>query len=289
MVFQPNDLQPDRSARDFYGSEIRRFRLMANDMSLGALAKIVKFSRSYLSRIERGQSKPPEGLSELLDGAFLTDGHFLRLYGLARKDDVPDQYRHFMELAETALLHEEYTVTIPGLLQTADVASAVLHAGEPWATPQEISAWHDTRMRRQERLNSELPECRYWFILDEGALHRRIGGPEAMAVQLQRLLDVSRLSHVTVQILPYSSGEHSEMGGSLSLLTLPEGEVVAYEEGSRSGYLFEDPEEVRHRRALYDLLRAQALSPRDSEAMISAVLKEFNDAVRRTRRPVAEE
>ncbi|SDT69877.1 hypothetical protein SAMN05216371_3867 [Streptomyces sp. TLI_053] len=285
MVFQPNDLQPDRSARDFYGSEIRRYRLLADDMSLGTLAKIVKFSKGYLSRIERGQSKPPEGLSELLDAAFLTDGHFLRLFGLARRDDVPDQYRHFMELAETALEHEQYTVTIPGLLQTADVASAVLHAGEPYATPQEIAEWLDTRMRRQERLHSKSPECRYWFILDEGALHRCIGGPEVMVVQLQRLLEVSRLPHVRIQILSYSSGEHSEMGGSLTLLSLPDGEVVAYEEGSRSGYLFEDPDEVRHRRALYDLLRAQALSPRDSEAMISAVLKEFNDAVRR----VAEE
>ncbi len=285
MVFEATDLEPGRSPRHFYGAEVRRHRKAANDMSLARLSVIVRFSAGYLSRIEHGYSKPPEGLSEALDVAFGTDGSFGRLFELVRNNDFPDAYRGFMELAEVALLHEEYTVTIPGLLQTYDVASAVLRAGQPFAAPAEIEDWLTTRMRRQERLNAEKPQARYWFILDEGAIRRGIGGPEAMAVQLQRLLDVATLPHITVQILPYSSGEHSEMGGSLTLLTMPGDEVVAYEEGSRAGHLFDDPEEVRHRRALYDLLRAQALSPRDSEAMIRAVLKEVSDAAR----PVAEE
>ncbi|MFD4659353.1 helix-turn-helix domain-containing protein [Kitasatospora sp. NPDC058444] len=289
VAFQPRELTPELSPRHFYGSEIRRYREMNGNMSLDSLASIVKFSKGYLSRIEGGISKPPPNLSELLDKAFLTDGHFGRLYPLAAREQFPDRWRQFMELAEVAVLHEEYTVTIPGLLQTFEVASRVLRAGQPFAADEEIGDWLDTRMRRQDRLNRAQPEARYWFILDEGAIRRPIGGPQVMAAQLQRLLDVSRLAHVTVQVLPYSSGEHSEMGGSLSLLTQPDGEVIAYEESSREGYLFDDPDEVKVRRAFYDLLRAQAASPRDSCAMIEAVLKEFNDAVRQGGRSVAEE
>ncbi|MGW3232492.1 helix-turn-helix domain-containing protein [Kitasatospora sp. NPDC001095] len=259
-------------------------------MSLDRLAVILNVSKGHLSRIEGGDSKVPEGMSEALDIAFGTDGSFLRLYPLASKEDFPDKYKRFMELSEQAICHEAYETTVPGLLQTEDVARAVLQAGEPFAAEEEIDDWLSKRLRRQRRLNRQPAPCRYWFILDEGVIRRPIGGPEAMAAQLRRLLHVCQLSHVTIQILPFSAGQHSEMGGSLTLLTKPDRFVAAYEEGSRSGTLFEDANEVSHRQALYDLLRAQALSPRDTEAMISAVLEGFTDAIPRHHpRPVAEE
>ncbi|MEV7777787.1 helix-turn-helix transcriptional regulator [Kitasatospora sp. NPDC088351] len=290
MAWPERELHPGRSARDFYGAEIRWHRKNAGGMSLAALAQIVCFSKGHLSRIEAGESKVPEGLSEKLDVAFGTDGSFLRLYELASREDFPDKYKRFMELAEQAIGHEAYETTVPGLLQTADFASAVLQAGEPFAAEEEIDDWLTKRLRRQDRLSRQPSPCRYWFILDEGAIRRPVGGPAVMVVQLTRLLHASRLQHVTIQILPFSAGAHSEIGGSLTLLTLPDRAVVAYEEGSRSGHLFEETDEVLHRQALYDLLRAQALSPRDSEAMISAALEGTTDALpRRDARPVAEE
>ncbi|WP_344332753.1 DUF5753 domain-containing protein [Kitasatospora putterlickiae] len=165
----------------------------------------------------------------------------------------------------------------------------MLQAGEPFAAPEEIDDWLTKRLRRQRRLDRHPARCRYWFIVDEGAIRRPIGGQKAMAEQLSRLLRVCQLPHITIQVLPFSAGQHSELGGSLTLLTMPDRSVVAYEEGSRSGTLFEETDEVSHRQALYDLLRAQALSPRDSEAMISAVLEGLTDAIPREARPVAEE
>lgn len=99
-----------------------------------------------------------------------------------------------------------------------------------------------------------------------------------MREQLNVLLTVGKVPHVTIQVLPYAAQEHSEMGGSLTLLTLPGQSVVAYEEGSRSGSLIEAQEDVSKRRALYDLLRAQALSPRDSAAMMNAAMEGFGHA-----------
>ncbi|MFJ5883447.1 helix-turn-helix transcriptional regulator [Kitasatospora cineracea] len=282
MGAQERQLHPDKSPRHFYGSEIRRLRKLHDSMSLARLSKIINFSVSHLSRIEGGESKPPEGLSELLDVAFGTDGHFARLFVLAKKEPFPNKYATFLKLAATARAHISYTLSFPGLLQSEEVIMAMLQAGEPFADPVEIDDWRTTRLKRQERLYRLPAECRYWFVLDEYALVRPIGEPRIMADQCVKILEASELRHVTVQVLPFNAGVHSEMGGSsLTLLTLDDGSEVAYEEGSRSGTLFEDAQDVQHRQGLYDLLRAQALSPTESRARISTALEGFTDAARR--------
>lgn len=281
--FQPRPLHPARSARDLYGSEIRRLREEAR-MSLTRLAEVLKFSKAHLSRIETAESPPPEGLSEKLDAAFGTGGTFLRLFPLARLEQFPDRYRRYMDLAAQAAVLESYTETIHGLLQTPAYAEAILRAGDPFASEDEIQHKVMARLKQQERLHGPTPP-RYWFIQDEAALRRTVGEPLLMRDQMQALLTAGKMQNVTLQVLPFSAGFHSELGGSLTLLTPPAGAVVAYEEGSRTGTLLEKMDIVAKRRAYYDLLRAQALSPRDSLAMISAALKGFDHASR----PVAEE
>lgn len=63
-----------------------------------------------------------------------------------------------------------------------------------------------------------------------------------------------------VQVLPCDQGEHDAMGGSLTVLTLPDGSEVAYTEGADYGQLVEDPAEVRRYTVTYDRLRAVALT-----------------------------
>ncbi|MDH6137420.1 transcriptional regulator with XRE-family HTH domain [Kitasatospora sp. MAA4] len=288
MGFKPNDLYPERSNRDLYGYEIRSRRYRAN-MSLTRLADILKFSKSHLARIETAESLPPPGLSEALDAAFGTDGIFVRLYPLARREEFPDRYRRFMDLAAKAAVHESFTLAVPGLLQTADYARVALRSGNPHEAEQETDDKVRARLNRQARIHGPSP-ARYWFVLDESALRRPVGDAKVMCDQMDSLLRNMSRSHVTVQILPFSSGVHAEMGGSLTLLTSPERTVVAYLEGSRSGQLEEDPGTVIAYQESYDLLRAQALSPKASAAMIRAAMEEYErDATRLTARPVAEE
>ncbi|MEU8725484.1 Scr1 family TA system antitoxin-like transcriptional regulator [Streptomyces antimycoticus] len=76
--------------------------------------------------------------------------------------------------------------------------------------------------------------------------------------------------------MPFTAGEHAETGSSLTLFRVPHGALVAYDESSQSGTIIEDQETVARRRENCDLLRAMALSPRDSEAMIRAVMKDWS-------------
>ncbi|TMU97905.1 helix-turn-helix transcriptional regulator [Streptomyces sp. DASNCL29] len=274
MPFQPRELFPDRSARDLFGAEIRRHREKA-DMSLRRLSEVLNYSKSHLARIEAAESLPYDDLPAKLDACFGTDGMFARIYALAKNEPYPSKLRRVVEVEKRAVTIEQYAcATIPGLLQTPELAKASLRIGNRFAPDAEIEAWAKARIARQARLaEPRPPHC--WFIVDEAALRRAAGGPEVMRRQLGSLLERGTQPYVTIQVLPFRAGQHVEAGGSLLLYTLPNEPLLAYEEGSRFGTFIEDLDRVAERRKNYDLLRAMALSPLDSEAMIRAVMKDW--------------
>ncbi|CDR12356.1 helix-turn-helix domain protein [Streptomyces iranensis] len=274
MPFQPRELFPDRSARDLFGAEIRRHREKA-DMSLRRLSEVLNYSKSHLARIEAAESLPYDDLPAKLDACFGTDGMFARVYALAKNEPFPGKYRRAVEVESQAIVIEEYAcATIPGLLQTAELARESLRIGHRHAPDAEIEALVKARLDRQTRLDQpHPPEC--WFIVDEAALRRPPGGPEVMRRQMESLLERGTHPYVTLQVLPFSAGHHVEAGNSLVLYTVPDAPMLAYREGSRFGTIIEDKDVVAKLRKNYDLLRAMALSPRGSEAMIRAVMKEW--------------
>jgi len=220
--------------------------------------------------MENGDIKVPNGLSESLDRVFETDGFFVRILPLARQEAHPARYQEFLAAADQAVVDESYSPIVHGLLQTPAHARHLLRAGHPYLPEEEIEERVKDRMGRQLRLRSM--ECRYSFILDESALRRRFGTPEEMAEQFQVLLDVARQPNVDLQVLPFSAGPHSEYA-ALSLLTLPDGERLAYEESSRAGIVFEETQEVADRQALYNRLRALASSYEETELSIRSALE----------------
>jgi hypothetical protein len=75
--------------------------------------------------------------------------------------------------------------TVPGLLQTPDCARAVIRAGRPGDTAQEIDRRVEVRLERQEVLTStNPPPPKVSVVLNEGVLARRVGSPEVMRARL---------------------------------------------------------------------------------------------------------
>jgi hypothetical protein len=128
------------------------------------------------------------------------------------------------------------------------------------------------RLARQELLRSERPPF-YSAILDEAAIRRPVGGPAVMRAQLARLLRLMDTSRTLLQVLPFEHGEHALMGGTLTILTMENRSAVAYEESIATGTLIEDPEAVTARERTYEQMRAYALSPRDSAALVRATME----------------
>ncbi|MCZ7417017.1 MULTISPECIES: helix-turn-helix domain-containing protein [unclassified Streptomyces] len=262
-------LTPHRSARHLFGAEIRRHRELAG-MSLERLADIVNYSKSHLARIETAEAMVPPTLPARLDAAFGSDGLFERLYGLARTEIHPDRYRRRMELEAQARVIDEYAGhLVPGLFQTEPYAHAVFRVHNDTASAEEIEEKVAARMSRQTLLHSKsLAEVS--VILDEAVIRRPVGGREVMREQLRRLAVLADTPNTVMQLLPFTHGEHALLGGALTLMTLGDRSCVAYEESIDSGTLFEDEERVAARRRAYDRLRAHALSPKETAAILTA-------------------
>ncbi|MFF2011404.1 helix-turn-helix domain-containing protein [Streptomyces sp. NPDC058195] len=274
MAFTPRPLNPYLSARHYFGSEQRRHRELAG-LSLVQLADILNSSKSALARIETAELMPPPDIPDRLDAAFGTDAHFHGLYELAKKEIHPDQYRRYMDFESKAEVIEEYgEQALSGLLQTESYAREFLRCQRDLSDEQ-VEQRVMARMARQERQRSDTPPFR-WAIIDEAALRRRMGSPEAMREQLASLLAQVNTPDSSIQVMPFSAGLHSLIGGSLTLLTLPDGTQVAYEEGIKAGHLYEGPDEVRKWRRQYEVLRANALSLPESALMIRTIMEGYS-------------
>lgn len=243
-------------------------------MSLESLATVVRYSKSALARFETAETMVPPDLPDRLDAAFGTGGIFRKLYALARKEIHPDRYRRRMELEARARIIDQYAAQlVPGLIQTEKYARALFRITNPRATTDEIEEKVAARLSRQSLLAAE-PGPDLSVILDEAVIRRPVGGSDVMRAQLRRLHDLVDTPTTTIQVLPFAHGEHALLsGGTVTLMTLDDKSAVFYEEGLASGTLVEDQETVRARRRDYDLMRAYALSPRDTAAFIGTVLE----------------
>ncbi|WP_049569165.1 helix-turn-helix domain-containing protein [Streptomyces sp. SBT349] len=273
MTFKPSELTPDQSVRHLYGADLRRHRENAK-LSLVQLAGQVPSSKSQLARIEVGESMAPRGLSEEFDRLFGTDGHFVRLWLLVRKEVPPDRYKNFLDLANRAHYLENFgSQLIWGMLQTEDYARA-LFAANPDLTEEKQQELLVARMGRQERLRAADPP-HIWCIIDEAALRRPMGSPEIMRDQLARLLPLVDTPCSKIQVLPFAHGGHALMNTSMTLLKFQDGTTAAWEEGRGRGQLYEDCLDVTPRQRLYDEARAYALPPRESGAFIQRVMESY--------------
>lgn len=265
-------LTPDRSARHLFGAEVRRHREQAG-MTLERLAEVVRYSKSHIARIEIAEATIPPDLPGQLDAAFGTDGAFLRLHGLARHEVHPDRYKRRMELEARARSIQEYGgQLVPGLVQTEEYARAIFRSSRPNLGSEAIEEMVFARLGRQELLLTE-PLPRLSIILDEAVLRRPIGGLRSWREQLNRLVELTDTPTSLVQVLPYEHGEHGFLGGTLTIWRLDDGSMVAYEESIDTGTLVEDSEKVEAHSRTYDLLRAYALSPSQSAALIESVVE----------------
>ncbi|WP_181804765.1 helix-turn-helix domain-containing protein [Streptomyces shenzhenensis] len=257
-----------------FGSRVRRLRTAAGltQAELGAAVHVVS---TRITQIERASgARPTRELARALDAALVADELLVELWPYVYREAFPDWSRKFMTYSERAVVIRQYAAhVVPGLLQTEDYARAVLSVGRTLGSKEQLEERVTARLGRQERLNaSDRPEL--WVVLDEAVLRRPVGGPEVMREQLERLLDAAAERQVTVQVLPFDQGEHDVMGGSLTVLTMPDDSEAAYTEGAHYGQLVEDPDEVRSFALTYDRLRAAALPPLMSLDMIRSVMED---------------
>ncbi|ALC22471.1 DNA-binding protein [Streptomyces pristinaespiralis] len=267
-------IEPEESMAALFGSRVRRLRTAAGltQAQLGAKTHVVS---TRITQVERASgARPTLELARALDAALGADGLLVDLWPHVYRESFPDWSRTFMAYSAQAAAIRQYTGhVVPGLLQTEEYARAVLSVGLSHRNEEHLEERLTARLERQKRLDPPDPP-ELLAILDETVLRKRIGGDDVMRRQLARLLEAAAQPHITVLVLPFDEGAHDVLGGSLTVLTLPDGSEVAYTEGADHGQLFEDPADVRRFAVAYDRLRAAALPPRRSLHMIRSAMEE---------------
>ncbi len=189
-------------------------------------------------------------------------------YGTA----IPDWFEVYVGLEEEVSELRSYQVSvILGLLQTERYMRALI-ADESGVSPEEADCRVALRLERQDRLTRH-DGLRLWLVLDESSLRRIVGGPEVMREQFEHLLAMTSLPQVMVQVLPFAAGAHPGMDGAFDILTFPDpadAEVVYLQYRMGSVYL-EESRFIREYAGLFDRLRAKALDPDDSRALIEQI------------------
>ncbi|UGY90284.1 DUF5753 domain-containing protein [Streptomyces gobiensis] len=163
---------------------------------------------------------------------------------------------------------------VHGLLQTPQYARAVL---ESWPSnrPHDIDVLVQVRTERQKLLAREGEPLEFWAVLDEAAIRRPLGGPDVMRAQLQHLAETSRLPNVTLQVIPEHKGGHPGMGGTFSLLEFEEDDPVIYVDSPAGNLYLKKKPDVRRFTSTFDLLRAIALAPDESTALLHRAAEEM--------------
>jgi transcriptional regulator with XRE-family HTH domain len=267
-------IEPEASMAALFGSQVRRLRLIAGltQAQLGARTHVVS---TRITQIERASgAKPTQELARALDIALCADGLLVELWPHVQREAFPDWSRTFMAYAAQAAAIRQYTAhVVPGLLQTEEYARAVLSVGLSLESEEQLEERLAVRLERQKRL-AQPARPRLNVILDESVLLRPVGSDDVMRRQFAHLLKAAAEPHITVQVLPFAAGAHDMLGGSLTLLTMPNGSEVAYTEGAHHGQLFEDPADVERLAVAYDRLGAAALPPFMSLGMIRSAMED---------------
>ena len=260
-------------------------------MTIREAATALEWDPSKLSRVEGLQrGMIVRDVRRLLDLYQVTDqAQREALFELARQakqrgwwqayaDVMPSEYANLIGLeAEAAEIRTYQPELIHGLLQTEDYARAVIRSGRPGDTATEVDRRVEIRMTRQQILDRQDPP-RLRVVLNEAAVRRLVGGPDVMRAQLAALTADRDRSNVSVQVLPFTAGEHPAMAsGPFVLLEFSQaadpGVVTA--ENLTGSLSLDAPDDFRQYARTFDFLQAAALGPRESRDMLIALARQI--------------
>lgn len=269
------------------GMELRRLREQKG-MTAEEVAERLLVSQSKISRLENGRRSISQRDVRDLCGVYeVEDQRVVESLMQMAKDsrqqgwwhafgDVP--YSVYIGLeTDAASLRAYEPQIVPGLLQTRPYAEALIQGALPETSTADVEKRVQVRLRRQERVSAEENPLRLWTVLDEAALRRIVGSRSVMREQLEHLAEMSRLPHITVQVLPYEVGAHPGLNGQYAILEFPDtsDSSVVYIEGVTSDLYLEKPLDVQKYSVMYEHLRAQALNVDQSRQFIADIAKGY--------------
>ncbi len=286
------------------GRALKTLREQAG-ISIEAARRNLEWSKAKLYRIEAGLSPLRRldviamcsiyGASQEITDALAELAAETKAKGWwhSYSDTLPDWFELYVGLEAAASHVRQYEPgLVPGLLQTAEYAAAIIATG-PGITAVEVERRVALRLARQEILTRRTPRPpRLDVIVEEAALRRPLADPVAMAAQLEHLTVASQAQSVSIRVVPSTVGPHRALvAGAFVILDFPAvgmstpEPTTVYSESLTGALYLDKPAEAATYEAAWKTLEQLSMGPEESVALLKSIIKE-SDA-RPDARPVA--
>lgn len=259
-------------------AELRRLREEAG-VGVRQLARLMEVSHGWVTRTEAG-SRPitVDDVSTILSALGMSSADRERLVEMAREADEPDWIRPgipgvrdelvtLIEYERTATqITEAAPLLIPGLLQTADYARAVMRD----LPGPEREAKIGMRAGRRDLLDKRNGPT-FEAIIAEHVLTDQVCPPEAQADQLRHLAKMIEQPNVTIRVLP--AGRHRWLpvhSGHFMFFEFPQASPIVHLETLASGVFLSSAATIEVYRQAVGTLREAAMSEDATAEFIAA-------------------
>jgi hypothetical protein len=258
---------------------MRRDR-QAHHWTLREFSDRTKINYATLSRVENGHRPFFERLAMACDKQFPERRGWYLQYYEESKSWIPAGFRDWAEHENAAtVIRAWFPGFLHGLLQTSDYARAQLETASD-ATAEVAAARLAARMQRQQRVLHRPDPPTVYFIVDELSLYRRVGSPEIMVAQMRHLLDVARLPHVMLQMLPAVEHPASASGFVVT-------DNAAYAEHMFGGFVYTEAETVTSALRMFGTITSESDKASVSLRKIERMAEVWNGVSQATQAPTA--
>ncbi|TXS37502.1 helix-turn-helix domain-containing protein [Streptomyces sp. OR43] len=255
------------------GRQIRAWREAAG-MRACEFGAAIGYGEDLVRKVEGGRRIPRPEFLDRSDEVLGAGGKIAAMKRDVAAVRYPKKVRDLASVEAKAVELAAYVAHgLHGLLQTPGHARALFEARQPSYSQDEVERMVAARMGRQS-IYERLPAPALSFVQEESALRRPIGGRPEWRRQLERLLDIGKLRNVTLQVMPTHREAHPGMDGDIDVLKFKDGTAVGRSHGAFNGRRVTDAKQLRILELRYGVIRAEALTPRETLAFIEKVLGE---------------
>lgn len=292
-----SDDEPSTLPRRQLGRLLREAR-DGRGLPMDRAAHLVELSKTALHRIETGGVKKLRirdirALCELYE---VTPADTDSAVELAKQSQVTSWYTAFgglysdatfnmyVGLAASARHQIAYHEIVPGLVQTADYARALIGAFYIDSSDEDIERRVELRLKRQTIFTRKADPLKLELLLHESALHRMIGGPRLMAAQLRHLAEIGKLPNVSVRVQPFTGGcTRGLLHGPFAILDFGvdargrqiEPPLVYFEGAGKPDFYMESSDDVRRYHEIASGIRDTALTEAHTRDLFRQVARSY--------------
>jgi transcriptional regulator with XRE-family HTH domain len=251
-----------------------KLRREAVGMRAADFGETVGYGEDMVYKIEAGKRIPRPEYLDKADEVLGAGGLLAAMKEDVKKVRYPKKVRDLAQMEAKAVELQLYDpLNIHGLLQTPEYARGLLLMRRPAYTEDEVERFIAARVARKAVFERDpVPELS--FVLEEWTLRRPLGGRTTLRRQLEHLLAAGQLRNVELQVMPMDREEHAGVDGGIEVLKFTDGSAVGRSPAMANGRPVFEPRQLRILELRYGIIRAQALTPRESTAFIEQLLGE---------------